>query len=274
MNAITIAHLSDIHHNPDENSQISTLLREKGLLVEKFLGQCLETLKQRKPDIVLITGDMTHEGTSSHYRYLRDSLSSALPGTPVLCAMGNHDVRGAFREGFLGLTPSDGPYYASASVNGWLFVSLDSAFEKGLEGVLTKEAMDFLENAMEAAGKNGPGSSGGPETILLMHHPILKAAGPMGLTADPRLLRLLESGRIAAMFNGHVHGNYTGTVCGVPQFTADSLKTGCDYCGHFLAYNDRAGYQLVTFQENGDWNVERFLLHPEIETFFQKNLYA
>ena len=69
MNAITIAHLSDIHHNPDENSQISTLLREKGLLVEKLLGQCLETLKQRKPDIVLITGDMTHEGTSSHYRY-------------------------------------------------------------------------------------------------------------------------------------------------------------------------------------------------------------
>ena len=38
MNAITIAHLSDIHHNPDENSQISTLLREKGLLVEKLLG--------------------------------------------------------------------------------------------------------------------------------------------------------------------------------------------------------------------------------------------
>ncbi len=179
MNAITIAHLSDIHHNPDENSQISTLLREKGLLVEKLLGQCLETLKQRKPDIVLITGDMTHEGTSSHYRYLRelrekgllvekllgqcletlkqrkpdivlitgdmthegtsshyrylrDALSSALPCTPVLCAMGNHDVRGAFREGFLGLTPSDGPYYASASVKGWLFVSLDSAFEKGL----------------------------------------------------------------------------------------------------------------------------------------------
>ena len=127
MNAITIAHLSDIHHNPDENSQISTLLREKGLLVEKLLGQCLETLKQRKPDIVLITGDMTHEGTSSHYRYLRDALSSALPGTPVLCAMGNHDVRGAFREGFLGLAPSGGPYYASASVKGWLFVSLDSA---------------------------------------------------------------------------------------------------------------------------------------------------
>ena len=54
MNAITIAHLSDIHHNPDENSQISTLLREKGLLVEKLLGQCLETLKQRKPDIPMM----------------------------------------------------------------------------------------------------------------------------------------------------------------------------------------------------------------------------
>ena len=30
----------------------------------------------------------------------------------------------------------------------------------------------------------------------------------------------------------------------------------------------------TTTQENGDWNVERFLLHPEIETFFQKKMYT
>lgn len=29
MNRITIAHLSDIHHNPGDTSQLSTLLKEK-----------------------------------------------------------------------------------------------------------------------------------------------------------------------------------------------------------------------------------------------------
>lgn len=275
MNAITIAHLSDIHHNPDENSQISTLLREKGLLVEKLLGQCLETLKQRKPDIVLITGDMTHEGTSSHYRYLRDALSSALPGTPVLCAMGNHDVRGAFREGFLGLAPSGGPYYASASVKGWLFVSLDSAFEKGLEGVLTKEAMDFLENSMEAGGKKRAWivRRAGNHSFNAPPHPEGRRT-PWGSQQIPVSSGCWKAAASPPCSTATSTAAIRESVCGVPQFTADSLKTGCDYCGHFLAYNDRAGYQLVTFQENGDWNVERFLLHPKIETFFQKNLYT
>ena len=65
MNAITIAHLSDIHHNPDENSQISTLLREKGLLVEKLLGQCLEERRKGRH------GDTGNGWTFLHGSYLR-----------------------------------------------------------------------------------------------------------------------------------------------------------------------------------------------------------
>lgn len=262
MNAITIAHLSDIHHNPGESSQISTLLREKGLLIEKLLPECLETLKQRNPDIVLITGDITHEGSADDYHYLHDRITAALPDTPVLCSMGNHDDRAAFRQGFLGESPYDGPYCASLSVKGYRFVSLDSAYEKGLEGVLSNASLDYLEEMLTKPAARG--------TILLLHHPVMEAAKSMGLTMDLRFSRILQSGKITAMFNGHVHGCYTGTVYGVPQFTADSLKTGCDYFDNRLSYNDRAGYQIVTFDRKGDWSTERFLLHPKTETFFEK----
>ena len=61
MNAITIAHLSDIHYAPSEISEVSTLLREKGVFVEKLLPKCLASLKLRKPDIILITADRTHK---------------------------------------------------------------------------------------------------------------------------------------------------------------------------------------------------------------------
>ena len=37
MSALTIAHLSDIHYGPKETSAVSTMLREKGVFVEKLL---------------------------------------------------------------------------------------------------------------------------------------------------------------------------------------------------------------------------------------------
>ena len=49
---LTIAHLSDIHYAPAEVSEISTMLKDKGVLVEKYLPMCLENLKIRKPDII------------------------------------------------------------------------------------------------------------------------------------------------------------------------------------------------------------------------------
>ena len=101
MNRITIAHLSDIHHNPGDTSQLSTLLKEKQLFVEKHLEICLRVLAERQPDLVAVTGDLTHEGSADAYRYLREQFDRFLPGTPVLCSMGNHDIRRAFREGFL-----------------------------------------------------------------------------------------------------------------------------------------------------------------------------
>jgi len=263
MNAITIAHLSDIHYNPRDDGQISTLLREKGLVVEKFLKTCLDTLVLRSPDIILITGDITHEGGPDEYRYLREQISSVLPDTPVLCTMGNHDNRAAFREGFLQESAYDGPYYSSVSVKGYRFITLDSAYEKGLEGVFRSDALDYLEEVLTKPAARG--------NILLMHHPIMAAARSMGLTMDTRFSNILKSGKITAMFNGHVHNSYVSTVYGVVQFTADSLKTGCDCSGDYLSYNDRAGYQIITIDRKGDWNAERFLLHPESETFFKKH---
>ena len=59
MCALTIAHLSDIHYGPKETSAVSTMLREKGVFVEKLLPVCLDQLKTVNPDIILITGDLT-----------------------------------------------------------------------------------------------------------------------------------------------------------------------------------------------------------------------
>ena len=47
-------------------------------------------------------------------------------------------------------------------------------------------------------------------------------------------------------------------------------KTDFDILHDRLSYNDRSGYQIITFDENGDWKTERFLLNPTPHIFFDR----
>lgn len=262
MNTITIAHLSDIHYAPSEISEISTMLKEKGVLVEKYLPMCLENLKVRKPDIILITGDLTHESPACDFEYLRRQFDETLPDTPILCTIGNHDIRSEFRRGFLKESALDTPYYASMIVKEYQFISLDSSYVNGLAGYFTEDAMDFLEEKLKNNRVKG--------NFIMMHHPIMDFARHLKMNMNDRLEAILKSSKITGIFNGHVHGSYTSTVFGVPQFTVESLKTSFDILPDRLSYNDKAGYEIVTFNENHDWHVERFQLNPAPYTFFEK----
>lgn len=262
MCALTIAHLSDIHYGPKETSAVSTMLREKGVFVEKLLPVCLDHLKAVNPDIILITGDLTHDGDEEDYKYLKDQFTEALPETPVFCTIGNHDIRSAFRLGFLNEEASDAPYYASYIHNGYQFISLDSCYENGLLGIFNEEAMDFLDRCLENKDVKG--------NFLMMHHPIMDSARHLRFIMNDRLEAILRSGAITGIFNGHVHGCYTSSVFGTPQFTCESLKTDFDILSDRLSYNDRSGYQIVTFAENGDWHSQRFLLNPTPHVFFDR----
>ncbi|MBR6615248.1 MAG: metallophosphoesterase [Lachnospiraceae bacterium] len=265
MNPITIAHLSDIHYAPKEISQVANMLREKNIYVENLLPQCLEHLKTVNPDIILITGDLTHESDAEDFRYVKETLHTYMPETPVLCTIGNHDIRHAFRTGFLNLPDheaNDEPYYDSVIVNDYQFVSLDSSYVNGLKGIFTDEAMDYLEKKLE-----NPNIAG---TFILMHHPIMKRARHLAFDMNERLEQILRTGKIKGIFNGHVHSNFTSSVFGIPQFTSESLKTDFDVLSDRLSYNDRSGYQIVTFDENGDFLAERLILNPKPEILVER----
>ena len=188
-----------------------------------------------------------------------------MPDTPVLCTIGNHDIRHAFRSGFLNLPDhevSDEPYYDSVIVNNYQFVTLDSSYVNGLKGIFTDETMDFLEEKLENPNIEG--------TFILMHHPIMKRARHLAFSMNDRLERILKTGKIKGIFNGHVHSNFTSSVFGVPQFTSESLKTDFDVLTDRLSYNDRSGYQIVTFDENGDFLTERFILNPKPDILVER----
>ena len=125
-----------------------------------------------------------------------------------------------------------------------------------------REAMDYLEARLENPDIKG--------TFILMHHPIMKRARHLAFSMNDRLERILKTGKIKGIFNGHVHSNFTSSVFGVPQFTSESLKTDFDVLTDRLSYNDRSGYQIVTFDENGDFLTERFILNPKPDILVER----
>lgn len=95
------AHISDTHLDcPGSSDFLKRLHREVRDPLEN-LTCCLQELAARKVAFVLHTGDMVHEGDAGDYAILRRLFDKYLPGVPVIAAMGNHDHRAAFREGFL-----------------------------------------------------------------------------------------------------------------------------------------------------------------------------
>ena len=200
------AHISDTHLDcPGSSDFIKRLHREVRDPLEN-LTCCLQELAARKVAFVLHTGDMVHEGDAGDYAILRRLFDKYLPGVPVIAAMGNHDHRAAFREGFLGIpSPGDEDFTQEVVLDGLRILVLDSA-KSGLIGSVSDAQVDWLEERLASPAPRG--------TFLMMHHPTVCEHPAMALEVSPEFSSLVENSDIHAIFTGHTHSNYNGFLPG------------------------------------------------------------
>ena len=94
-----------------------------------------------KPDVIVITGDLVHEGTTEDYATLRRILKREAGDIPVLPALGNHDFKSRFYQGYLEETRT-GPYWSQAEIGGYRFCTLDTSKEGSPHGTITNDQTD------------------------------------------------------------------------------------------------------------------------------------
>lgn len=163
MATLQIAHLSDLHILRDYNGSMldRRLWRQTVPPVNYVLAGIREAVAAR-PDVIVLTGDLVHEGTEEDYRYLREVIERERGGIPVIPVLGNHDFKQAFYRGYLG-EERTGSYTARYELGGYRFLVLDTAQEGNGCGVISQEQVQWLSE--ELAQPYGQG------TILLGHHP-------------------------------------------------------------------------------------------------------
>lgn len=184
------------------------------------LRQVLEALTDRadRPDLLLLTGDLTEHGDDASYAVLAEALA-ALP-FPVWPMVGNHDNRAALARAFAQV-PQDGGFLHYAVDAGELrILMLDSVEEGRHQGAFCDARADWLRGEL-GAHRDRP-------TIVVLHHPPFASGidwmdpGP----AEPWIARLGEAleGRdqVKAILCGHLHRPVATTFAGIPASVCPS----------------------------------------------------
>lgn len=162
---LQVVQLTDIHLC-DDPSQV--LL---GVNPEKSFDRVLMYLRQQPlPDLLLLTGDLTQEGSRLAYRRLKHKISALNISTYYL--PGNHDqvdiMTSVINREDLGIN-------RSVLVKGWHLVLLNSAVPGQVEGQLGSRTLHWLGKTLKEYGDY--------PTLVALHHPVL----PIGCSWLDRL---------------------------------------------------------------------------------------
>ena len=124
----------------------------------------------QKIDAILVTGDVSDDGSEWTYQYA-DRLFSTL-GIPTLCCPGNHDSLKMMLEEY---KPSFCKFLPPSSIiDGWKIVMLNSVIpadenpdQNKARGFLSDESLNYVIQELEE----------GLPTIIALHHPPLEPGG-------------------------------------------------------------------------------------------------
>ena len=232
---LCIAHLSDLHVLRDyRGSMVDRDPLNQPIPPETYFRTALRRAVAAQPDLIVLTGDLVHEGTEEDYQYLKDILEQERKGIPVLPVLGNHDRKASFYRGYLGQERT-GRYYGKYELGGYRFLFLDTATEGDGCGTIPDEQVQWLEVELKTPAAQG--------TILLGHHPLASQQAWFHTDYSEKFRRILQESDVFAYLCGHAHYAETRTILGIQQVTAESFAWGVETVSPTeVIYTETRGY--------------------------------
>ena len=183
------------------------------------------------PDVIIHTGDVTHGGRREDYAAAASLLATAR--APVYVAPGNRDDRENLRHSLSRWVPASDSGVLDYAVEDFpvRLIAVDTTTSASNKGDFSPERARGLTALIEAESHK-------PIAVFMHHPPFTVTVGPDPLNfvtpdAMAHLQRSLErSGRVVAVFCGHVHRSTCGRIGDIPVMvapcTATTLRKG-DY---------------------------------------------
>jgi 3',5'-cyclic-AMP phosphodiesterase len=156
----------------------------------------------RRPDVLLLTGDLVDTGQPDEYDALR-AILDGLP-LPVLVIPGNHDDRENLRKAFSDQTylPAEGPLHYCVDDYPVRIIGLDSTVPGLHHGHIDAAGLEWLEATLSADPVK--------PTLLMLHHPPFSCGIPYMdqyryFEGDAMAAVVRRFDNIEMVLCGHVH---------------------------------------------------------------------
>lgn len=199
-----LVQLSDSHLSADPEAQY------RGFNADETLKQLRPSLQQLEPDALVLSGDVSEDGSAASYERIAamlDGMSDQIAWLP-----GNHDEHDTMARAL------DRPGFTRGPVldwGGWQIVLLDSAWHDRPEGELDDERLEPLDQL-----------DGDRPALVFVHHQPIRIGSPWidkyPLIENHRLWDRLDAGIVRAVAFGHVHQLFEGEHHGIACLSAPS----------------------------------------------------
>jgi Icc protein len=229
---VRFALITDEHFGPKAffDGKLRKLSHEAPRLTREFVERMNQV---ERPDLVVNLGDVVEDDTRDADRERYAEFVQILSGldAPVLHVAGNHDQIGLTEDDLRELWGHEGPLYYSRDIGGVHFAILNTLELKDVVIRLPEEQLAWLTDDLAKASA---------PVVVLMHHPASEQdlAGNRWFEKAPHICRLAErkelrrvieqSGKVVAVFNGHVHWNHLDVIENIPYVTLQSLIENLD----------------------------------------------
>lgn len=229
-----LVQISDFHlcANPEARSRIGYPLHQLRAVVARA--------RQLRPDIVLVTGDISQDESPAAYRHAYEVFSAF--ECPWFWMTGNHDHPEFMAELH--------PFHDELDLGEWRLLLLDSRVPGQAAGELGQGPLQDLAARLEEDDR---------PTLLAMHHPPLEIGSAwmdaLGLADREALWQTLAAyGQVRAILCGHIHQAFAArhassqgeiAVYGCPATADQFLPRQADFA---LDEASRPGFRVIDLE--------------------------
>ena len=204
----------------------------------------------RQPDLLLLTGDLSQDGSAASYERLNQVLAPL--GIPAYWLPGNHD-----RPDVMAQVLTQSPVSAQKSIltdQGWQLLLLDSSVPGQVHGTLTPETLTWLDRDLQHTQAHS--------IAIALHHPPFPISATwmntIGLHNPADLLAVCDRHpQVKLVLFGHIHQpfhhtrnnvHYLGSPSTCIQFKPDSPTFALDPVA--------PGFRLLELHPDGTWQTQ------------------
>ena len=230
--SLTLGFVTDLHFGPAayHEGKLRKLTQHAAQLTRDVVRAMNDELQ---PDLLVNLGDDIEDESRDadlvRYTECQDILRTAK--AELVNVAGNHDTVHLTRDDLTRIWRHDGPLFYSMDRAHLHLVVLHTLERKDVDVRIPQAQLEWLKDDLARTTR---------PTIVLMHHSAseqdlsdsfwFKGLQHLALVKERAELRsILEaSGKVRAVFNGHVHRNHLDVIAGIPYVTIQSLIENLD----------------------------------------------